>query len=166
VADNYAAHKHPAVKAWLRDSPRITLHFNPIGCSWLNMVEIFFGIITRQAIRRGTFRSAKDLTAAIRAFIDAYNDRCQPFTWTKDADELLAKIKTVKELTPTARGLAIGWAPWPAMSGRLQLERQQADDAEERGWDREIERRQRIADRIHVHLTELGEPAGPPDGTP
>jgi hypothetical protein len=52
------------------------------------------------------------------------------------------------------------------MSGRLQLERQQADDAEERGWDREIERRQRIADRSHAQLTELGEPAGPPDGTP
>jgi hypothetical protein len=57
------------------------------------MVEIFFGIITRQAIRRGTFPSGRDLTAAIGAFIDAYNDRCQPFTWTKDADELLAKIK-------------------------------------------------------------------------
>ena len=96
VADNYAAHKHPEVKAWLRDSPRITLHFTPTSCSWLNMVEIFFGIITRQAIRRGTFRSVKDLTAAIGAFIDAYNDRCQPFTWTKDADELLAKIKPSK----------------------------------------------------------------------
>jgi hypothetical protein len=60
------------------------------------MVEIFFGIITRQAIRRGTFRSVKELTAAIGAFIDAYNDRCQPFTWTKDADELLGKIRPSK----------------------------------------------------------------------
>ena len=64
------------------------------------MVETFFGIITRQAIRRGTFRSVKDLTAAISAFIDAYNDRCQPFTWTKDADELIPENQTVKELTP------------------------------------------------------------------
>jgi DDE superfamily endonuclease len=70
---------------------RITLHFTPAGCSWLNMVEIFFGIIIRQAIRRGTFRSIKEPTAAIGAFIDACNDRCQPFAWTKDADELLAK---------------------------------------------------------------------------
>jgi hypothetical protein len=93
VADNYAARKHPAVKAWLKDNPRITLHFTPTSCSWLNMVEIFFGIITRQAIRRGTFRSVKDLTAAIGAFIDAYNDRCTPFAWTKDAGELLAKIR-------------------------------------------------------------------------
>ena len=78
------------------ENPRITLHFTPTGCSWLNMVEIFFGIITRQAIRRGTFRSVKDLTAAIGAFIDAYNDRCQPFTWTKGADELLARIRPAK----------------------------------------------------------------------
>ena len=60
------------------------------------MVEIFFGIITRQAIRRGTFRSVKELTARIGQFIDAYNTRCQPFTWTKDADELIAKIKPSK----------------------------------------------------------------------
>jgi hypothetical protein len=52
---------------------------------------IFFGIITRQAMRRGTFRSVRKLTSALGAFIDAGNHRCQPFTWTKDADELLAK---------------------------------------------------------------------------
>jgi len=96
VLDNYGTRKHPAVKAWLKDNPRVMLHFTPTGCSWLNMVEIFFGIITRQAIRRGTFRSVKDLTAAIGAFMDAYNDRCQPFAWTRDADELLSKIKPSK----------------------------------------------------------------------
>jgi hypothetical protein len=61
----------------------------PTSCSWLNLVEIFFDIITRQAIRRGTFTSVSDLTGAIRRYIDAYNDRCQPFTWTKTADEVL-----------------------------------------------------------------------------
>jgi transposase len=104
VADNYSAHKHRVVKAWLRDNPRITLHFTPTSCSWLNIVEIFFGIITRQAIRRSTFHSVKDLTAAIGAFIDGYFDRCTPFAWTKDADELLAKIRPSKSarqgLTP------------------------------------------------------------------
>ncbi len=69
-------------------NPRITMHFTPISGSWLNMVEIFFGIITRQAIRRGTFTSVKDLIAAIEAFIDGWNERCQPFTWTKTADEM------------------------------------------------------------------------------
>ena len=59
VCDNYATHKHPNVKAWLAKNPRITLHFTPTSGSWLNMVEIFFGIITRQAIRRGTFTSVK-----------------------------------------------------------------------------------------------------------
>ncbi len=91
VADNYATHKHPAVQAWLAKNPRITMHFTPTSGSWLNMVEIFFGIITRQAIRRGTFTSVKDLTSAIRRFIDGWNDRCQPFTWIKTADEIIPK---------------------------------------------------------------------------
>lgn len=51
VCDNYAIHKHPNVKAWLAENPRVTLHFTPPSCSWLNMVEILFGIITKQAIR-------------------------------------------------------------------------------------------------------------------
>jgi transposase len=89
VCDNYATHKHPAVKAWLGRHPRITLHFTPTSGSWLNMVEIFFGIITRQAIRRGTFTSVKDLIGAIEIFIDAWNERCQPFTWTKTADQII-----------------------------------------------------------------------------
>ena len=91
VADNYATHKHPAVQAWLAKHPRVRMHFTPTSGSWLNLVEVFFGIITRQAIRRGTFTSVKDLIAAIEAFIDAWNDRCQPFVWTKTADEILTK---------------------------------------------------------------------------
>jgi transposase len=93
VMDNYATHKHPAVQAWLARNPRITLHFTPTSGSWLNMVEIFFGIITRQAIRRGTFTSVKDLIAAIERFIDGWNDRCHPFTLTKTADQLLDHCK-------------------------------------------------------------------------
>ncbi len=91
VADNYATHKHPAVKAWLARNPRISMHFTPTSGSWLNLVEVFFGIITRQAIRRGTFTSVKDLIAAIETFIDGWNQRCEPFIWTKTADEILTK---------------------------------------------------------------------------
>ena len=91
VVDNYATHKHPAVKKWLKRNPRVTLHFTPTSGSWLNMVEIFFGIITRQAIRRGTYASVRDLVEAITAFIDGWNERCHPFAWTKDADALIAK---------------------------------------------------------------------------
>jgi transposase len=89
VCDNYGTHKHPKVRAWLARHARIQLHFTPAGGSWLNMVEVFFSIITRQAIRRGSFTSVKDLIAAIEAFIDGWNDRCQPFVWTKTADQLL-----------------------------------------------------------------------------
>ena len=93
VCDNYATHKHPNIVAWLKKNPRVTLHFTPTSGSWLNMVEIFFGIITRQAIRRGSFDSVHDLKDAIRAFIDGWNERCEPFIWTKDAETILAKAK-------------------------------------------------------------------------
>ena len=80
-------------------NPRITLHFVPTGCSWLNLVECFFSIITRQAIRRGSFTSVRQLTHTIGAFIDAWNDHPRPFTWTKDADEILGKIQRAKTKT-------------------------------------------------------------------
>jgi transposase len=96
VVDNYGTHSHPDVRAWLATHPRIILHFTPTSGSWLNMVEIFFSIITRQAIRRGSFTSVKDLIAAIEAFTGGWNDRCHPFTWTKPADELLPHCRPGK----------------------------------------------------------------------
>ena len=101
VCDNYATHKHPDVTAWLARNPRVTLHFTPTSGSWLNMVEIFFGIITRQAIRRGSFTSVKDLIAAIEAFIDGWNARCHPFTWTKTPDQLLPRCRPGKRTSFT-----------------------------------------------------------------
>jgi transposase len=65
--DNYAAHKHPNVTKWLADNPRIHVHFTPTSGSWLNLVEVWFGIIERQAIRRGTFTSVGDLITKIRS---------------------------------------------------------------------------------------------------
>ena len=92
VMDNYATHKHARVKEWLADNPRIHVHFTPTSGSWLNLVEVWFGIIERQAIHRGTFSSVRDLMTKIRAFITGWNDRSHPFTWTKPADEILASI--------------------------------------------------------------------------
>ena len=89
VVDNYHTHSHRDVETWLANHPRITLHFTPTSGSWLNLVEVFFGIITRQAIRRGTFTNVKELVAAISRFIDGWNERCHPFIWTKTADEIL-----------------------------------------------------------------------------
>jgi hypothetical protein len=67
------------------------VHFTPTSASWMNLVEVWFGIIERQAIHRGTFGSVKELNAKIRAFIDGWNHRCHPFVWTKPADQILAK---------------------------------------------------------------------------
>jgi transposase len=91
VLDNYGTHTHAKVKAWLAKHPRIHLHFTPTSASWMNLVEVFFGIITRQAIRRGSFASVADLVAAIGRFCDAWNQRCHPFVWVKDADDILVK---------------------------------------------------------------------------
>jgi transposase len=91
VMDNYATHKKAEVRDWLAANPRIHVHFTPTSGSWLNLVEVWFGIIERQAIHRGSFGSVKDLNAKIRAFIDGWNDRCHPFVWTKTAEQILKK---------------------------------------------------------------------------
>lgn len=91
VMDNYAAHKRIEVRDWLEANPRVHVHFTPTSGSWLNLVEVWFGIIERQAIHRGTFGSVKDLNAKIRAFVNGWNDRRHPFVWTKTADEILKK---------------------------------------------------------------------------
>ncbi|MGV9794788.1 IS630 family transposase, partial [Gordonia sp. NPDC003422] len=93
VMDNYATHKTPEVKAWLAEHTNFHVHFTPTSASWLNLVEIWFGILDRQAIRRGIFTSVADLNAKIRAFITGWNDRKHPFVWTKTADEILAKAQ-------------------------------------------------------------------------
>ena len=89
VLDNYHTHKHAEINAWLARHPRITLHFTPTSGSWLNLVEVFFGIITRQAIRRGSFDNVAQLVKKIRTFIAGWNQRCHPFIWTKTAEEIL-----------------------------------------------------------------------------
>ena len=91
VLDNVSTHKTPAVRAWLAAHPRITFHFTPTSASWMNQVETWFGILTRQAIRRGSFRSVKELIAMIDAFTRQWNAGSSPFTWVKTADEILAK---------------------------------------------------------------------------
>ncbi len=73
ILDNYAAHKHPNVLAWLADHPRWTFHFTPTSCSWLNAVEGFFSKLTRQSLKRGVFRSVDDLETAITRYIAATN---------------------------------------------------------------------------------------------
>jgi transposase len=91
VLDNVSTHSTPGVRAWLARHPRITFHFTPTSASWMNQIETWFGILTRQAIRRGSFSSVKELVAMIDAFTRAWNEGSGPFTWVKSADEILAK---------------------------------------------------------------------------
>jgi transposase len=92
IIDNYATHKHAKVRAWLARRPRYHVHFTPTYASWLNQVEIWFGVITRQAIRRGSFRTVRELVRRITAFVERYNRTSHPFTWTATADSILAKL--------------------------------------------------------------------------
>ena len=91
VLDNYATHKHQRVRAWLAKHPRVQLHFTPTDASWRNLVEVFFAILERQALRRGDFASIQELVAAIGRFCAGWNQRCPPFIWAKDADQILAR---------------------------------------------------------------------------
>jgi putative transposase len=93
VLDNYATHKHPKVRAWLAEHPRFHLHFTPTYASWLNQVERWFAHISERAIRRGSFKSVKELVARIDAFVEQHNAQCAPFVWYATADSILNKIE-------------------------------------------------------------------------
>jgi len=97
VVDNYATHKHPSVRRWLAARPRFHIHYTPTYSSWLNQVEIWFNIITQRAIRRGTFRSVRDLTQKIEAFVKRYNRKCQPFAWTATSDSIFEKLERLSK---------------------------------------------------------------------
>jgi transposase len=97
IVDNYAAHKHPKVLAWLADHPRWVFHFTPTSGSWLNAVETFFSALTRHAIRRGVFTSVADLQAVIHTYIRNANADPKPFVWTKPAKSILAKLRQLPE---------------------------------------------------------------------
>jgi transposase len=93
VCDNYATHKHPKVRAWLAKRPRYHVHFTPTYASWLNQVERWFGLVTQQAIRRGSFTSVPDLVGRIKQYTEHYNLTARPFVWTATADSIIAKIE-------------------------------------------------------------------------
>jgi len=97
IVDNYATHKHPRVKRWLAARPRFHVHFTPTYASWLNQVEIWFNRITQRAIRRGTFRSVKELVAKIDQFVESANQNARPFAWTATADSIFAKVQRLCE---------------------------------------------------------------------
>ena len=97
IVDNYGTHKHPRVKSWLRRHPRFHLHFIPTSSSWLNMIERWFREITDKRIRRGSFGSVPELTAAIQEYVDNHNQSPQVFVWSASVERILTKIAKCKE---------------------------------------------------------------------
>src|ERR1700682_6192545 len=97
IADNYASHKHPRAKRRFAARPRFQVHFTLTYASWLNQVEIWFNRITQQAIRRGTFRSVKELVEKIDQYVQTSNNHAQPFVWTATADSIFAKVQRLSE---------------------------------------------------------------------
>jgi transposase len=96
ILDNYGTHKHPKVKKWFRTHPRYHVHFTPTSASWLNQVERWFAEITRKRIRRGTFRSVRDLVQAIQAYIRENNKSPRPFQWVASANTIVRKVRKYK----------------------------------------------------------------------
>jgi transposase len=101
ILDNYGTHGHPKVKAWLAKHSRFNLHFTPTSSSWLNLVERWFGEITRKRIRRGVFKSVPELITAIEEYIRCNNENPKPFTWTKRAEEIINKVSHCKAVIET-----------------------------------------------------------------
>lgn len=97
ICDNYATHKHPSVRRWLKKNPRFHIHFTPTSASWLNLVERFFREITVNRIRRGVFKSVPDLIAAIEEYIEINNTNPKAFEWTASAQLILAKVARARE---------------------------------------------------------------------
>jgi transposase len=93
IMDNYAAHKHPKVRAWLARHPRWTFHFTPTSCSWLNAVEGFFATLTKRRLRRGSFASLVELQAAINRYLAEANADPKPFVWTAEPDGIIEKVR-------------------------------------------------------------------------
>jgi transposase len=97
--DNYSTHKTALIRTRFVKRPRFHLHFTPTYASWINRVERWFAEITNQRIRRGVFRSVKELEAAIREYIEVHHENPKPFVGTKTADEILASIARFAQRT-------------------------------------------------------------------
>src|SRR5579872_283424 len=101
ILDNYGTHKHPEVKKWLAARPRYHVHFTPTSSSWLNQIERWFAEITRKRIRRGTFRSIRELIKAINDYVRIYNQNPRPFQWVASASRIIRKVNKYKETSDT-----------------------------------------------------------------
>ncbi|NKE73833.1 IS630 family transposase [Nitrospiraceae bacterium HYJII51-Mn-bac16s-1-B09] len=97
VMDNYGTHKHPRVRSWLKRHSRFVCHFVPTSSSWLNLVERWFGELTRKRIRRDSFISVEDLERAIGEFMAAWNENPKPFVWTATVESIVEKLSRCRQ---------------------------------------------------------------------
>jgi transposase len=93
VLDNVSSHKSKAVELWMESHHRVFFHFVPTYSSWLNLVEIFFGMVQNKVVARGVFPSKSDLVAKLLAFVDKFNREGKRFKWTKTPETILRSLE-------------------------------------------------------------------------
>jgi transposase len=102
IIDNYATHKHPAVQHWLKAHGRFHIHFTPTSSSWLNLVERFFGELTSEVVREGSFQSLHELVRAIESYLAERNLNPKKYVWRASGQKILEKIRRAKEALAAA----------------------------------------------------------------
>ena len=107
IVDNYATHRHPAVRRWIDRRKRFHVHFTPTSCSWLNMVERFFRDLTEDVVREGSFGSVPELVRAMETYLAERNLTPKRYVWKKKGEEILAKISKARAAQAAAPQL------WP-----------------------------------------------------
>jgi len=107
ILDNYGTHKTAVIRQWRLQRPRFHVHFTPTYGSWLNLVERWFAELTNKPIRRGVFRSVRELQSAIREYIEIHNEAPKPFVWTRTADQILDSLARYARRTLTSHSSGI-----------------------------------------------------------
>jgi transposase len=101
VADNLNIHKNQAARRWLARHPLVRFHYTPTHASWVNLIECFFSILSKQGLAHSVQRSKRDLKDLLNRFLANYNATCGPFTWTKGPEHLQHIIETTKQYQAT-----------------------------------------------------------------
>jgi transposase len=99
IVDNYATHKHPKVKGWLKKHPRFHLHFTPTSSSWMNLVERFFRDLSEDVVREGSFSSTDELSSAIMEYLAQRNLNPTRYEWRAKGADILAKIQKIRQIS-------------------------------------------------------------------
>src|SRR5260370_29883080 len=101
VVETQKIKKNEAARRWLSRHPQVRFHYTPTHASWLNLIECFFSILSKQALAHSVQRSKQDLKELLHRFLANYNETCNPFTWTRGPEQLQRIIETTKEYQAT-----------------------------------------------------------------